>query len=161
MRLAHICLIGAILLGTPVAIAHWTTSHPLAQRMPPPDRPLEGERPNPRRLRERGGMIRRLNLTPDQAQQLWQLRSQYQPEIRDRAQRMQATQAELRQLMGSTATNDEVQAKFQQVQQLRQEKLQLRMESILAMREILTPEQRRTLIKELEQRRTQRRGRRF
>ena len=161
MRLSHVFVMGVLVIVTPLAIAHLGPPQLQAQQLSPREGPAAGERPNPGRPRRRGRILQQLNLTQEQTQQLWAVRSQYQPQIRDHAQKTRAAQAELRQLLGSTASESEIKAKFQQVQQLRQTQQEVRMESILAMREILTPEQRQTFAKLMEQRRSQRRNRGF
>jgi Spy/CpxP family protein refolding chaperone len=99
-------------------------------------------RPTLRKGRRRGEVLQQLNLTPEQLQKLSAVRNQYQPLIRERAQSVRAAQRQLRRLLASDASESDVTAQYQQVQQLRQDLHQERFKSVLAMRQILTLEQR-------------------
>jgi periplasmic protein CpxP/Spy len=90
----------------------------------------------------KGGILQSLNLTRDQLRQIAKARQKYQPLIQDHARTVRALQAELKRLMAGTAEPAEVQDKFRQLQAQRQQLQQLRFESSLAIRQILTPPQR-------------------
>jgi Spy/CpxP family protein refolding chaperone len=55
--------------------------------------------------------------------------------------------------MAGNASADEIRAKHRQVQELRQQMEEVSFESMLAMREVLTPEQRSQFARLIEQRR--------
>jgi Spy/CpxP family protein refolding chaperone len=109
----------------------------------------EQAQPVKRKGRRRGAMLQQLNLTPEQLQQLSAVRNHYQPLIRERAQAVRTAQRQLRQLLASAAPEPEVTAQYQQVQQLRQNLHQERFKSVLAMRQILTLEQRQAFERRL------------
>ncbi len=107
-------------------------------------------------------LIEELNLNDNQVQQLNAIRQKYRPQMQQLREQMQATRQELSQMMqGNTSTTD-LRKKHQQVIDLDQKLHNLRFENMLAIREILTPEQRRQFAQLMEQRRANRRnGARF
>ena len=98
-------------------------------------------------------LMQELDLTPEQQQNLQAIRAQYKDQINQRQQDLRQASQELRSLMISDADTNQIRAKHQQVQQLRQQLEELNFESMLAMREVLTPEQRREFGQLMEQRR--------
>lgn len=105
------------------------------------------------------GWIRDLDLSATQVQQLQAIRQQYHDPLQQNAQELHQARQELKTLMAGTASTVEVRAKFQQVQQLSQTVAQVRFESLLAMRAVLSPEQRAELAEKF-QRRYEHQGRR-
>jgi Spy/CpxP family protein refolding chaperone len=93
----------------------------------------------------------RLNLSSAQQQELQTIYSQYKDQISQRKQAVRQVNRELRDLMVSTASNDEIRAKYQEVQALRQQLEAARFESLLAMRDVLTPAQRSRFAQLMEQ----------
>lgn len=83
-----------------------------------------------------------LNLSDAQRQQIKSIREQYQPQMETNRTAVQAAREDLRQLMGSTASDSELRQKHNQLQNLMQQGGTLRFESMLAIRNVLTPEQR-------------------
>lgn len=119
-----------------------------------------------RRRRRRGGdIMEALNLTEAQKDQLQTIRSEYQPRISEQKETLSDAYETLRDMMTDDASSSEVRRQHQQVQALRQEMSDLRFESMLEMREVLTPEQREEFAELMEDRRAGRgrgfRGRRF
>jgi periplasmic protein CpxP/Spy len=108
----------------------------------------------------RGEILQKLNLSRDQLQQISAIRQKYQPLIQDRTRTVRTTQAKLKDLMASSAAPSDVKAVFQELQNRRQELQQLRFESMLAIRQILTPAQRQIFETELNKRRAEKRDRR-
>ncbi len=108
--------------------------------------------------RTRGGprLLQELNLTPAQTQRLRAIRAQHQRSLAQRARSLRQAQQELQQLMAGAAPASQVRSKFRQVESLRQQIAQLRFESMLAIREVLTPEQRRRFAQSLQSRRQNR-----
>ncbi|AHB87481.1 hypothetical protein NK55_00460 [Thermosynechococcus sp. NK55a] len=104
-----------------------------------------------------GAKVENLNLTPEQRQNLQAVRQRYQSQIEETRAQLRTTQDELRRLMASNASDEEIRAKHAQVQQLQQKLATLRFESMLATRKILTPEQRQALAERLQNRQGQRR----
>jgi Spy/CpxP family protein refolding chaperone len=96
-------------------------------------------------------LMARLNLSSAQQQELQTIYSQYKDQISQRKQAVRQANRELRDLMVSTASNDEIRAKYQEVQALRQQLEAARFESLLAMRDVLTPAQRSRFAQLMEQ----------
>jgi Spy/CpxP family protein refolding chaperone len=97
--------------------------------------------------------MEQLNLTDEQKQKLQAIQTQYKDQISQRKQAVRQATQELRDLMAGNASADEIRAKHRQVQELRQQMEEVSFESMLAMREVLTPEQRSQLARLIEQRR--------
>ena len=83
-----------------------------------------------------------LNLSREQIQKLQQLRKNTQGKNKERRQTLQTAKQELNQLIQGNASTDQVRQKRQQVQSLQREIADTNFENTLAIREILTPEQR-------------------
>ncbi|MEP0802530.1 Spy/CpxP family protein refolding chaperone [Funiculus sociatus] len=110
--------------------------------------------PQPQRRKNRDSFLKELNLTPQQMQQMQAMQARYKPQISQRAQAMRQAKQELASLMSSTtASTSQITAKNQQVEQLAQQIRQLKFESMMAMREIMTPEQRTKFAQLMQQRR--------
>jgi Spy/CpxP family protein refolding chaperone len=97
--------------------------------------------------------MEQLNLTQEQQQKLQGIQSQYKDQISQRKQAMRQANRELRDLMAGTASADQIRAKHQQVQDLRQQLEKVTFESMLASREVLTADQRKQFAQLMEQRR--------
>jgi Spy/CpxP family protein refolding chaperone len=91
-----------------------------------------------------------LNLTPEQLQQLNQIRQQNQGTIAQRRAELQAARQQLRTLLASDASEAEVQTQYEKVRGLTSEIADLGFETILSVREILTVDQRQQLLNALE-----------
>jgi periplasmic protein CpxP/Spy len=126
-----------------------------ADRSPTPNhRPANGQLQVPA-----GGvlnLVKELNLSRDQIQRLQQLRKNAQGQNKERRQALQAAKQELNQLIQGTGNSDQIRQKRQQVQSLQREIADTNFENTLAIREILTPEQRIKLQQIVEQRRQNR-----
>jgi periplasmic protein CpxP/Spy len=101
-------------------------------------------------------LAKELNLSREQIQKLQQLRKNAQGKTKQRRQTLQIAKQELNQLIQGNASTDQVRQKRQQVQSLQREIADTNFEQTLAIREILTPEQRVKLQKIIEQRRQNR-----
>ena len=101
-------------------------------------------------------LIKELNLSRDQIQRLQQLRKNSQGLTKDRRQALQTAKQELTQLIQGNGSSDQIRQKRQQVQSLQREIADTNFEHTLAIREILTPEQRVKLQQIMEQRRQNR-----
>jgi periplasmic protein CpxP/Spy len=105
------------------------------------------------------GLMRELNLSADQMNQIQQIRSRYRDQLqRDRTAARQAQQ-ELRTLMAGNATDEQIREKFRQVQALRTKTAEAQFNSMLEMRNVLTPEQRQKFAERMEKRRGEMRER--
>lgn len=103
-----------------------------------------------------GNLAKELNLSRDQIQQLQKLRKNSQGQKKERRQLLQKTKQELAQLIQGSASSDQIRQKRQQVQSLQREIADTNFEHTLAIRAILTPEQRVKLQQLMEQRRKNR-----
>ncbi|BCL34309.1 Spy/CpxP family protein refolding chaperone [Nostoc sp. MS1] len=90
-----------------------------------------------------------LNLTPEQQERLQNNLNQYQGEIEKNQQALHQVSWELVALMEGTATLDEIREKHAQLQQLSNSIENMRFESMLVMRELLTPTQRQQVFEKL------------
>ncbi|MFN3678337.1 Spy/CpxP family protein refolding chaperone [Thermosynechococcus sp.] len=97
--------------------------------------------------------LENLNLTPEQRQRLQAVRKQYQGQMEQTRNQLRTAKQELRQMMSGNASEDQIRSKHQQVRQLENQLASLRFESMLAMRGILTPQQRQALATQMQQRR--------
>jgi periplasmic protein CpxP/Spy len=101
-------------------------------------------------------LSKELNLSREQIQKLQQLRKNAQGKNKERRQTLQTAKQELNQLIQGNASTDQVRQKRQQVQSLQREIADTNFENTLAIREILTPEQRVKLQQIVAQRRQNR-----
>ncbi|URR36150.1 Spy/CpxP family protein refolding chaperone [Thermosynechococcus sp. HN-54] len=99
-----------------------------------------------------GANLDNLNLTPEQRQRLQAVRQQYQGQMEQTRNQLRTAKAELRQMMSGNASEEQIRSKYQQVRQLENQLASLRFESMLAMRSILTPQQRQALAAQMQQR---------
>ncbi len=101
-------------------------------------------------------LTKELNLSSEQIQKLQQLRKDAQGKTKERRKILQTNKQELNQLIQGNASADQIRQKRQQVQSLQREIADTNFEQTLAIREILTPEQRVKLQQIIEQRRQNR-----
>jgi periplasmic protein CpxP/Spy len=108
-----------------------------------------GQKPgrgNPNRVFEQ------LGLSDAQKAQIKSIRDQYQPQLTSQRQEFQKAQQELRTLMTSNADQSQILEKRAQVMAIKQKLEDLHFQSMLAIRNILTPEQRTKLDELMKQR---------
>lgn len=87
-------------------------------------------------------LFQQLDLTSEQQQRIKQIHLQYRQQIRKKKANLTRLQQQLSDMMVGTEPVELLRAKNQQLSVLRQEIGALRFESMLATREILTPQQR-------------------
>jgi len=92
-----------------------------------------------------GRVLKQLNLSPEQLQKLKTIRDRQLTQIRDLGQQSRQANKELRDLLAGTESSDVIRTKHTQVLNLHQELRKQHFERMLAMREILTPQQRSQL----------------
>jgi periplasmic protein CpxP/Spy len=100
-----------------------------------------------------GNLIKELNLSQDQIRRLQQIRANSRDKNKERRQALRAARQELTQLLESNASSDQIRQKRQQVQSLQREVADRNFENTLAIREMLTPEQRLKWQRLIQQRR--------
>lgn len=89
-------------------------------------------------------LFQQLNLTAKQQNKIKQIRRQYQGQITQLKQSLQTSQRQLAVMMAGTDSAAIIRDKYQEIAQFRQQLGQLHFESMLAIREVLTPDQRQT-----------------
>lgn len=127
----------ALMNGSAIADSNIQTNFQLAQRKP---------------RSTQANWLRGLNLSPEQVQQIQEIRNQYQERLTTQQQAVRQTQQELKQLMASNASAEQIRQKFDQLQSLKQRLGETRMESMLAIRNVLNSEQRQKLNEIVRQR---------
>jgi len=111
----------------------------------------QNQRPN-RPGGKEGGMFEKLNLSADQKQKMQAVRAQYKDQISQRMQAVRQARKELETMMAGQATASQMRDKHRQIMGLRQQLEDVQFESTLAMRELLTSEQRSQLAQLMQQR---------
>ena len=92
-----------------------------------------------------GRVLQQLNLSTEQLQKLKAIRDRDQTPMRELAKQSRQANKELRDLLAGTESSDVIRTKHTQVLNLQQELQKQHFETMLAMREILTPQQRSQL----------------
>jgi periplasmic protein CpxP/Spy len=134
------------LVAMPIdAIAAPERSQSIAQA---PARPNNAQN-NPQ---ARDRWIKELNLSREQIQKIREIRDRYQDRLTQQRQAARQAQRELRELMSGNASTEQIRQKHEQVQTFQKELETTRMESMLAIREVLNPEQRQKLAETMRQR---------
>ena len=100
-----------------------------------------------------GSLIEELNLSTDQIQRLQKLRANSKGKNKERRQALRAAKQELQRLLQGNASSDQIRQQRQQVQALQREVSDTNFENTLAIREILTAEQRVKLQQLMKERR--------
>lgn len=116
-----------------------------------PQTVAQNQRPN-RPGGKEGGMFEKLNLSADQKQKMQAVRDQYKDQISQRMQAVRQARQELETMMAGTANASQMRDKHRQIMGLRQQLEDVQFESTLAMRELLTSEQRSQLAQLMQQR---------
>jgi len=104
-------------------------------------------------------LFQALDLTPAQIREIRAIQQRYAPQLAQRRQALRQAHQELNRLMAAETPPEQIRAKFQQVQQLRQQQAATHFESLLAMRSVLTPSQRRKFADWMQERQGTPRGR--
>lgn len=97
-------------------------------------------------------VFQQLNLSDAQKAQIKSIRDRYQPQLTSQRQAFLQAQQELRTLMTSNADKSQILEKRAQVMAIKQKLEDLHFQSMLAMREVLTPQQRTQLDELMKQR---------
>lgn len=88
-----------------------------------------------------GGIFQELNLTQEQTEKITTIRNQHQQDILKGLEQLQGAQEELNKMMIGSSSDNQLREKHGEVLQLRTELAELQFNTILKMREVLTPEQ--------------------
>ncbi|MGK7899272.1 MAG: Spy/CpxP family protein refolding chaperone [Xenococcus sp. (in: cyanobacteria)] len=106
-----------------------------------------------------GGMqkfLEQLDLTTEQSQKIDAIQEQFQSDNETLFQEMRTNHQEMRSLLASDASDQQLRQQHQKIQDLRQQLGTNRFETMLQVREILTPEQRAQMAELMEQHRGRR-----
>jgi Spy/CpxP family protein refolding chaperone len=113
--------------------------------------------PRNRQVRQRGveggKLMEQLNLSDAQKQQMSAIRQKYQGQTQQLQDKIRSERQKLQDMMAGTASEAAIRSQHQQVNQLSQQMHNLRFESMLEMRQVLTPEQRRQFAQLMQQHR--------
>jgi len=99
------------------------------------------------------GWLRDLDLSPDQMQKIRSIRGQYQDKLMSQRQAARQAQRELRTLMAGDASVETIRQKYREAQTLKQQVADTQFNSMLEMRQVLTPQQRQKFAERMDQRR--------
>ena len=141
----------AFVVGLPCAAVfalnshHWVNANQATKQSTSDSTVLIAQTSRPSKRSEGDRWLKDLNLTKDQIQKIQVIRQRYQPRMNQQRQAVARTQQELKQLMASSASSEQIRRKFDQLQKLRQQFSDTRMEIMLAIRELLNPQQREKL----------------
>lgn len=97
-------------------------------------------------------LFQQLNLSHQQKQKIKKIRQQYQAQIIQLRENLQVAQQQLAVMMAGTDSVAVIRAKHGEIAQFRQQLATLHFESMLATREILTPQQRQKFAEIIEAR---------
>ncbi|MEX0270689.1 Spy/CpxP family protein refolding chaperone [Leptolyngbyaceae cyanobacterium UHCC 1019] len=149
----------ALPLSTPVCITPVCITLAQADTQSPQRFVQRSSQESPRPARKEN-WLQDLNLNKEQIQKIQQIRRQYQDRLIQQRQSVKQAQRSLKDLMASgDASSEKIRQKFSQVQTLQQTLADTRMESMLAIRNVLTTEQRQKLNELMRQPRKSGRGR--
>lgn len=103
-------------------------------------------------------LVERLNLTTEQRNQMAQIRNKYQPQFNSLMEQIRNERNTLSEMMRSNQSQEQMRSQHQKIVALNQQIQNLRFESMLEMRQVLTPEQRQEWANMMGQGRMSRRG---
>ena len=147
MSIRRLWAVAFLMLTLGSATAATAVSNPVE-----PQTIAQNQRPN-RQGGKQGGMFDQLNLSADQKQKMQAISDRYKDQISQRMQAVRQARQELATMMTGTANASQMREKHRQIIGLRQQLEEVQFESTLAMREVLTPEQRSQLTQLMQQRR--------
>lgn len=150
MSLRRVSVLAVLMLSLGSAFAFAHPNSPLTQAIA--QNTEEQPRPERRPGRDKSQLFQDLNLTPEQNQQIETIQNQDREQISQRRQALRQARQELVELMAGTASESQIREKYSQVAALQQQVSDLRFDSMLAMREVLTPEQRRQFAEQKQNR---------
>lgn len=107
-----------------------------------------------------GRMFEQLNLSAEQQQRIENIKEQRKASSEGMRQQMRAAMEQMRALQASNASPEQLRQQHQQIQQMRQQMGNQHFETMLEIRQVLTPEQQAQLAEMRPQRNWQGRGER-
>jgi protein CpxP len=130
-------------LSSTAAIAIPQLPQTITQAPQPPGPPMQ----------DGGQLFDKLNLTADQKQKMQAIRNQYKDKITQHRESIVKANQELTNMMNGNSSDTQLREKHRQVVAQAQQMADLQFDMMLAMRQILTPEQRRQLAQMMQERR--------
>lgn len=101
-------------------------------------------------------MLEQLNLTPEQSEQIETIKTESRDQNDALHQDMETIREEMRSLLASDASVEQLRQQHQRMQELHQKLSDNRFETMLQIREVLTPEQRSQMADLMSEKRTRR-----
>ncbi|NJK69746.1 MAG: Spy/CpxP family protein refolding chaperone [Microcoleus sp. CSU_2_2] len=147
MSIRRISAIAVLMFTLGSTVAAVAIPNPVA-----PQTLAQNQQPNRPAGRE-GRLFEQLNLSADQKQKMQAVRDRYKDQLSQRMQAVRQARQELETMMSGTANNSQIREKHRQIMGLRQQFEEVQFESMLAMRDVLTSEQRGKLAQLMQQRR--------
>lgn len=99
------------------------------------------------------GLFDELDVTPEQKQEIQEIRDQHRVTLEQQQQQLADVQRELNQLIASEAPKEEIRQKHDQLLQMTEDLRQLNLDVMLQLRDILTPQQRARFAEIMQNRR--------
>ncbi|MGY6530362.1 MAG: Spy/CpxP family protein refolding chaperone [Cyanobacterium sp.] len=99
-------------------------------------------------------LIQELNLTTEQQQQMVEIKNKYEPRMTQLREQMRTERQTLQTMMNNNESTEAIRAKNQTISNLNQQMRELGFETMLEMREVLTPQQRQQLSQIMNERRS-------
>ncbi len=135
MLLRRLSIAGALILSLGSSVVLLSQNSVLAQMPDDSGDVFSGKR--------KGGMMKELGLTPDQMQKIQAIHTKYKPDMEAKGKALKTAMEEMRTLMkNSSSSKDQLKTQQRKVQTAHNDMMNLKFDSMLEVREILTPEQR-------------------
>lgn len=99
-------------------------------------------------------LIQELNLTQEQQQQMQQIKNRYEPQMSSLRQQIRTERQTLQTMMNNNESADAIRAQNETISNLTQQMRNVGFETMLEMREVLTPQQRDQLTQMMNERRS-------
>lgn len=112
-----------------------------------------------RRWEGEGKLFESLNLTPEQKNQMKQIKDKYRPKMEAIRKNMRSEREILKNMMVNNEPTDKIRSQHQKVSILNKQANDLRFESMLEINKTLTPEQRKKLATMMDEKKPNRRPR--
>jgi Spy/CpxP family protein refolding chaperone len=126
------------------------TTVALAEPICNPNQPLT-QRNRFNSAEESGRLLNNLDLTDEQKEQLAEIRQKYLAEMSEQQENLINEQKNLTQMMVGNQSEENLRKKHEEVLKIRQNLSNLRFESMLEMRQVLTEEQRNDLVEMIQE----------
>ncbi len=99
-----------------------------------------------------GRMMDQLNLTQEQKQRMQEIRKDTQAKMKPLREEMRQANQERKSLLANNASNEQLEANFNKIQDIKNRIARVQFESRTKMRDVLTPEQRAKMDKMMQER---------